>query len=105
MVPELSHSVCDLCLIQSMWINIFAKFHSIKTVNTKDFDNYFKVMDNAMQRQKELEAKLGVTTRSRGAGYASWFQGQNLDLDVFGNLKSVWKSRSAQEDKFKSENL
>lgn len=57
-----------------------------------------------MQQRNEIENKLGIA-QSRALGYASWYKGQQLDLDVFGNLKRIWTSRKDQEDKFRGEDL
>ena len=86
-------------------MDTFAQFKSIKTVATEDFESYISVMDEAMQKQKGNEAKLGIELPRRSAGYASWFRGQQLDLDVFGNFKTRWKSRADEEDKFRGVEL
>jgi len=57
-------------------------------------------MDEAMERQHQAESEL-----TRRAGYASWFRGQQIDLDVFGNFRAIWNSRKDKEDKFRGENL
>ena len=73
--------------------------HSVvlKVVGTKDFDRYFEVMDQAME-QNQADAKP-----SRSAGYVSRFKGQQIDLNVFGNFKSIWNSRKDEEDKFRGD--
>lgn len=62
-------------------------------------------MDRAMQQRTEAEAKLGIPQSERAAGYASWFKGQQIDLDVFGNFNGIWHSRKGSEDKFRGEDL
>lgn len=51
-------------------------------------------MDKAMEQRDQADAKP-----SRGAGYASWFKGQQIGLDVFRNFKSIWNSRKDEEKK------
>ena len=55
-------------------------------------------MDDAQQRKKSEDAKLGKIRRS--SGYPSWYNGQQIDLDVFG-----WSTREVDQDKFRGENL
>ena len=83
---------------------MFAKFHLLKVVDTDDLGPYFQVLDAAAQQRTETETKLGIAP-SRATGYASWYKGQQIDLDVFGNLKSRWKSRKDEEDRFRGEDL
>jgi len=90
----------DLDSVMTCLIDQFAPFRSLKVVGTKDFDKYFEVMDKATEQRSQADAKP-----SRGAGYASWFKGQQIDLDVFGNFKSIWSSRKDEEDKFRGEDL
>jgi len=81
-------------------IDQFAPFRSLKVVDTEDPQKYFQVMDEAMERRNQE-----IEKPSRGAGYASWYKGQQIDLDVFGNFKRIWNSRSEKEDKFRGEDL
>ena len=73
----------------------------MKIVDEKDFDDYIDVMDRSMQQHFGDSDSMS----SRSAGYASWFKGQQIDLDVFGNFKTIWRSRSENEDKFRGEDL
>mmetsp|Transcript_5757 Transcript_5757/g.12476 ORF Transcript_5757/g.12476 Transcript_5757/m.12476 type:complete len:602 (-) Transcript_5757:114-1919(-) len=103
----------DLDKAMTMLIDQFAPFRSLKIIDTKDYDAYFEVMDQAMmdQQQQQHNQVAGLSSNdeqqqqplSRGDGYASWFKGQNIDLDVFGNYRRVWTSRKDQEDKFRGE--
>ena len=83
----------------------FAKFGRLKMIATKDFEPYFRAMDNAAQLRQQMEAHHGIVAPKRALGYASWYTGQQVDVDVFGNFKAIWGSRKDNEDKFRSENL
>ena len=61
-------------------------------------------MDHALQQRKEEEVKLGIQP-TRRAGYASWYQGQQIDVDIFGNYRNTWATREQKEDKFRGEDL
>jgi len=60
-------------------------------------------MDEASEERSREEERNGVTQQSRSSGYAIWFAGQQLFLDVSGNLKYVWRSRAQNEDKFRDD--
>lgn len=81
-----------------------APFRTAQLVKTNDFDAYINLMDKAMEERTQKEQELGIR-RSRASGYSSWFKGQNINLDVFGNYASSWKVRKEKEDKFREENL
>ena len=78
----------------------YSTFQSIKLVDEENFDNYLQVMDEASEERSREEERNGVTQQSRSSGYANWFAGQQLFLDVSGNLKYAWRSRAQNEDKF-----
>ena len=61
----------------------FSPIRSGKLIADEKADEYLSVMDRALTERTEVEQKLGIE-RSRGNGYSSWFQGQNIHLDVFG---------------------
>lgn len=86
-------------------IDMFAQFRSLKVVAAEDSDKYIQAMDQAVQQRNQTESKLGIVSPSRGVGYASWFLGQQIELDVLGNFKGTWNSRQDLEDKFRGENL
>lgn len=65
---------------------------------------YIKLMDQAMEERVASEDKRGIE-RSRINGYSSWFQGQNIHLNVFGGFADSWTERTQDEDKFRSETL
>ena len=60
-------------------------------------------MDDAQQRKESEDVKLGKIRRS--SGYPSWYNGQQIDLDVFGNYRTSWSTREVDQDKFRGENL
>ena len=93
-----------LFLRQKWMLDAFAPVTLIKVVSSEHADEYIAAMDQAMQRRKEEEAKLGIQP-TRGAGYASWYQGQQIELDIFGNYRNKWATREQKEDKFRGEDL
>ena len=50
-----------------------------------------------------MEQNQADAKPSRSAGYVSRFKGQQIDLNVFGNFKSIWNSRKDEEDKFRGD--
>ena len=61
----------------------FSPLRSGKLVADDKKIEYIQVMDQALKERTEVEQRLGIQ-RSRDNGYSSWFQGQNIHLDVFG---------------------
>lgn len=82
----------------------FAPVTLIKVVSSEHAGEYIAAMDHALQQRKEEEVKLGIQP-TRRAGYASWYQGQQIELDIFGNYRNKWATREQKEDKFRGEDL
>jgi hypothetical protein len=82
----------------------FAPLRAGKLVSTDSAEEYIGTMDDAMAERVQIEQNLGLE-RSRANGYSSWFQGQNIHLDVFGGYADSWSERKTNEDKFRKESL
>jgi hypothetical protein len=81
-----------------------ARLRAGKLVKSHNFKEDLQLLDQAMAERIEAEQKLGIE-RSRESGYSSWFGGQHLHLDVFGNYADSWTERKDAEERFRSENL
>lgn len=75
-----------------------------KLVSNDKAHEYIQAMDHASAERLEYEQTHGIE-RTRANGYSSWFQGQNIHLDVFGGYADSWSERKTDEEKFKSETL
>ena len=93
-----------MILYQKWMLDRFAPVTLIKVVSSEHADEYIAAMDQAMQKRKEEETKVGIQP-TRGSGYASWYQGQQIELDIFGNYRNKWATREQKEDKFRGEDL
>ena len=82
----------------------FAPLRAGVLIPSDKSEPYLQAMDEALKERVASEVKHGVE-RSRGNGYSSWFQGQNIHLDVFGGYAKSWSERTKDEDKFRSETL
>jgi hypothetical protein len=82
----------------------FAPLKAGKLVKSDNFDEYIQTMDQAFAERVRNEQNAGIE-QSRSNGYSSWFTGQNLHLDVFGNYADAWTERKDDEEKIRSENL
>lgn len=82
----------------------YAPLKAGKLIPDDKTEEYIQTMDRAMAERVEYEKTRGIE-RTRANGYSSWFQGQNIHLDVFGGYSDSWFVRKTSEDKFKSENL
>eukprot|EP00956_Cyclotella_meneghiniana_P014624 scaffold22018_cov39-Cyclotella_meneghiniana.AAC.3 len=76
----------------------FSPIRSGKLIADEKADEYLSVMDRALTERTEVEQKLGIE-RSRGNGYSSWFQGQNIHLDVFGGYSGELRGRKERPTK------
>ena len=92
----------DLVQWMRWFCDQYATFQRVKLVERQDFDEYIQVMDEAMLRRNEEDARRGIEP-TRSAGYANWFSGQQLFVGVSGEVKRVWGSRAKIEDKFRGE--
>ncbi len=80
----------------------YSTFQSVQLVEQKNFDDYLQVMDEADEKRRE--GGIGSAKQQlRSSGYANWFTGQQLFLDVSGNLKYVWKTRADNEEKLRGD--
>jgi hypothetical protein len=93
----------DLAEALRWFCDRYSTFQNIKLVEQKNFDKYLQVMDEASEERSKEEERNGVTQQSRSSGYANWFAGQQLFLGVDGKLKTVWRSRAENEDKFRDD--
>lgn len=93
----------DLAEWMRWFCDRYSTFQSVQLVEQKNFDDYLRVMDEADEKRRNEEGIGSARQQLRSSGYANWFNGQQLFLDVSGNLKRVWTTRADNEDKFRGD--
>jgi len=80
----------DLANVLQKMGDYFAPHHVERLVSDENTAKHLQALDEAYQQQQQKEQREK----------ASWFKGQQIDLDIDGKISAEWSTRQASKNRF-----
>ena len=82
----------DLATVMQFVGDYFASHHVMNLVSEENAEKHLKALDEAYQRKQQQASST--------EGTASWFAGQQIDLDIDGTITQEWSTRRNSKNRF-----